>query len=344
MSSVQCHFCSRSNPADAKFCSGCLGQLNLAPCPHCDGVNEVTAAVCHSCKAELRQALVERSSRGSEQVATEAAPSKIDTRSLSATRSTDSGELHGSSRDSRMSTENAASSKFECVGGSIRDGYTDAFKADRAPGTRDSTQPDETRSQPSKGDLTSNPASNPAEVGRLRTDAVASRLYANELGPENPKIRVDRLKAAFAKNAVATFRAALGLLKRIQASFRRRRIAVVVGVGLFVAVGVLVYGVSRSPVHLTSAVPPEVSGRATPEKQNAPSDASVQGNAAGGRAESATACNSGAAALGLCPSEPAQAQPATQVESSSEVARSPAKDRATGGCKEGIFALGLCGD
>jgi len=169
-------------------------------------------------------------------------------------------------------------------------------------------------------------------------------LDANELPPERSKIRVDRLKAAFAKNAVATFRAALGLLKRIQAFFRRRRLAVAVGAGLFVGLGVLVYGVSRSPVHLTSAVPPEVSGRAAAEKENAPSDASVQSSAAGRGAERATACNSAVAALGLCPSEPPQAQPATQVGSSSEVARSPAKDPATGGCKEAIFALGLCGE
>src|SRR6476646_10599188 len=116
MSSVQCHFCSKTNPADAKFCKSCLGQLNLAPCPHCDGVNEVTALVCHACKGDLAETVGERASGGSEQGRTEPARTEIDTRSQSTTRSTASGALVGSSPNDRVSTEDAAARKFECVG------------------------------------------------------------------------------------------------------------------------------------------------------------------------------------------------------------------------------------
>ena len=117
---VQCHFCSRSNPADAKFCDGCLGQLNLAPCPHCDGVNEARATVCHACKGELVQAIVERASGGSEQAETEPAPAESTHGSHSATRSTASGGFLGSSRETHVSTEHAAASFVERLEGSIQ--------------------------------------------------------------------------------------------------------------------------------------------------------------------------------------------------------------------------------
>jgi hypothetical protein len=57
---------------------------------------------------------------------------------------------------------------------------------------------------------------------------------------------------------------------------------------------------------------------------------------------SSEACTYGVAALGLCPSESEQAQPAPQNGSSIEIERLPAKDHATVRCNEAAFALGLC--
>ena len=55
MSLSTCPFCSHGNPADAKFCSACGGQVNLAPCPHCAAVNDVAATTCYHCKRPLRK-------------------------------------------------------------------------------------------------------------------------------------------------------------------------------------------------------------------------------------------------------------------------------------------------
>jgi len=53
MSHTLCRFCGQANPPESKFCNGCGGQLNLAPCPRCGAVNEVTATSCHECSGEL---------------------------------------------------------------------------------------------------------------------------------------------------------------------------------------------------------------------------------------------------------------------------------------------------
>jgi hypothetical protein len=54
MSLSACPFCSHGNPADAKFCSACGGQVNLVPCPHCAAVNDIVATTCYHCKRPLR--------------------------------------------------------------------------------------------------------------------------------------------------------------------------------------------------------------------------------------------------------------------------------------------------
>ena len=211
---VQCHFCSRSNPADAQFCDSCLAQLNLAPCPHCDGVNEASTPVCHACKGELVQAIVERASGGSEQAETEPASSGIDTWPQSATRSTASGGFLGSSRETYVSTELAAASLVERLEGSIRHAATDAPAAYIVRGTRHSTEPAETRSEPAEGGLGSPPAANPIEFGRLGRDAVAPRPQFDELPPEHAKTEVERRTAVPAKIVMVPLRPAPELLRR----------------------------------------------------------------------------------------------------------------------------------
>ena len=69
---------------------------------------------------------------------------------------------------------------------------------------------------------------------------------------------------------------------------------------------------------------------------------SVAGGAAATVSESAAACTDGVVALGLCASEPAQAQPTTRIRSSPDVAHQSAKDDATRGCNDAAAALGLC--
>jgi hypothetical protein len=106
---------------------------------------------------------------------------------------------------------------------------------------------------------------------------------------------------------------------------------------------------SSFPFPLTeSTVAPQGDNAIVIKSVNAvPSRATVQSSAAGGPAakviEPAPACTAAVAALGLCPSsEPAIAQPVTQVGSSTDGARRPAKDDATHGCKAAVVALGLC--
>ena len=184
MYSVQCHFCSMSNPADAKFCSGCMVQLNLAPCPHCDEVNELSALVCHACKGELLQAVVERASGDSEQAGTFPVRIGIDTPAPVATRSVVGGGLFGSRRET-YGTEAA-----------------DSGQAERS-----------------------------------------------KLPAQHARIGLGQHKSLSAKQAMVPLRRALGVRTRIPVSFSRLRVvAAVVGVGVVLAIGVLVYAPSRAPL------------------------------------------------------------------------------------------------
>jgi ribosomal protein L40E len=67
MPSNPCHFCGHGNPADAQFCGGCGGQVNLdvLPCPHCGALNYQGATNCYQCGRLLH---------GSMNEAVEAAP------------------------------------------------------------------------------------------------------------------------------------------------------------------------------------------------------------------------------------------------------------------------------
>jgi hypothetical protein len=331
MSPLQCGFCSRSNPADAKFCNSCGGQLNLAPCPHCEGVNEVTASVCHACKGALVESTVERGFGGSEYAGSGPEHSGIDTRlDEPASEFADSTGAIGSSRETHVSTEGAVASHVESsMAGSTRQAPTDVLEPYRAYFTRDADPP-----------------------------------------PEHATFAVDGYAAVPAENAVVPLRAAPALRRRNAASFIRRTIVTAVGVGLLIAVGVLLYGPSLSPVHPTppavGAAPAEAAASTesgTPAERTvtvqgeppnasqpvepAPRRASVQSSFAGAAAAtvsgSAAACSDGVAALGLCSSASGQAQPAARVRSSSDGARRLAKDDATGGCKDAAAAaLGLC--
>src|SRR5690349_20946411 len=53
MSALTCEFCSRVNPAGAKFCNECGSPLSLRPCMSCEAINSAAAATCHRCGADL---------------------------------------------------------------------------------------------------------------------------------------------------------------------------------------------------------------------------------------------------------------------------------------------------
>lgn len=50
---IRCRYCEHENPADAKFCGACGGELHLPPhlasCPRCGAVNSANATVCIWC-------------------------------------------------------------------------------------------------------------------------------------------------------------------------------------------------------------------------------------------------------------------------------------------------------
>ena len=206
---VQCNFCSRSNPADAQFCGGCLVQLSLAPCPHCAGVNEASARVCHACNGELVQAIVERVSSSNEQGETRPASGGIDTWAGSATRSTASGGFLGSSRETHADTQHAAARFVERLQGSIQQHEAVPAKTVMVP------------------------------------------LPAPELFSRTPE------------------------------PFTRRHIAAVVGAGLVLAIVIVVYEFSRSPVQHTSPLPGALPGEGiTSTEWDAPAQrtATMQGD------------------------------------------------------------------
>jgi hypothetical protein len=153
-----------------------------------------------------------------------------------------------------------------------------------------------------------------------------------------------------AKIAMVPSRPAPGLIERIRTFFSRHWITAAVGVGFLLVLGTSVYEPTRSHVHLAAPLPSALPGNeATLTERDALAplaltiqDGYVRAIPAVMAVESAVACTAGVAALGLCPSEPERAQPATQTESSVDLSRWPAKDHATGGCKSGVAALGLC--
>jgi hypothetical protein len=53
LSTIRCRYCKHANPADAKFCGACGGELHLPPhltsCLHCGAVNSANATVCIWC-------------------------------------------------------------------------------------------------------------------------------------------------------------------------------------------------------------------------------------------------------------------------------------------------------
>jgi hypothetical protein len=308
---LHCHFCATSNPAGATFCSACGGQLNLAPCPHCEAVNELTAPVCHSCKGELLEPSIERRSVGGQNGGSGPEPSGADTGAQEGfSQSAAMGGLTGSVRDTHASTNHAAESFADRIAASI-------------PQARLSPQSD-------------------------------------ELPPERARLGLEWREAVPADNAMVMLQEAPRPTRRNAAQFKRRLIAAGAGAAFLLAVGVLLHGPSRSPVDTPPA------GSATPGKSTISSDS-------GGSAERATAvqeestaaipssepvgqsamaapkasrssaaCSNGAVALGLCASEPGQAQAATPITSSADIARPSAKDDATAGCNDAAAALGVC--
>lgn len=51
MPTLDCPFCERPNPEDAKFCNSCGSPLHLKPCKECGAVDDVRAKACYKCGA-----------------------------------------------------------------------------------------------------------------------------------------------------------------------------------------------------------------------------------------------------------------------------------------------------
>lgn len=51
MLTLDCPFCERENPEDAKFCNACGSPLHLKPCQQCGAVDDVRAQACYKCGA-----------------------------------------------------------------------------------------------------------------------------------------------------------------------------------------------------------------------------------------------------------------------------------------------------
>ena len=180
------------------------------------------------------------------------------------------------------------------------------------------------------------------ETGVGNPDAAASL----ELQLERAKTAVERYDAVPAGTAVVALHGAPRIRSRNATRFIPRPIAAAAGAGVLIAIGVLLYASSRSPVHPTSpdgsAVPTE---SPAPTESAAPAEragSSAAGGAAATVSDNPAACTDGVLALGLCPSEPGQAQSATRIRSSSDVAQRSAKDDATRECNGAAAALGLC--
>ena len=369
MYSVQCHFCSRSNPADAKFCSGCLVQLNLTPCPYCDEVNERSALVCHACRGELLQGSVGRVSGRTDLPGIDAAHTGIDSRSQVATRSSASGRLVGSTRERPADDEGAVSSYVEHIERSKRQAVFPTPAAHsgrqlRMIGERErhnvmAGRKHMTPVRPPRTILSSTAAF--FDRRRLVTAAVIGFLLAIGLvfAPTDRRVHltVPFSGASLEKGANSTESDALsertvsvegeyvpailsgqrGPLPPVSAPAQTRVLAERESTSNapFVEVTARVTPGDAFPV-VSKTVEP------VPGRLNVPS--SAMHGPTSGLANRAPVCTSGVIALGLCPSEPVEALRSTPMKPATDVARAPVTDYASGRCKKAAFALGLCGD
>lgn len=348
MSFVECHFCAGSNPTNAKVCSSCLMQLDLAPCPYCDEVNEVTALICQACKGSLLQASVERSARAYEHAATTAAFGGASVVSQLGPRLRAGGGLLGSIPESYAGTDVVAARDLGRFGGSMR---------------------------PAGPDM-------PAARLRMEAERNAARIAkTNALSRPMPQFLTRALtivKHPIVVTGGVCFLVAIGLLSiglsRIPARLSPPVPSAVPGPvttstesGALGHRTVTIQGESVAAIPLaqpaqqpaaadresTTAFPfIAVTARADSQDENAsvgksvkavPPRASAQSSVADAKdTGSAAGCTDGVMALGLCPSAPLQAQPATQVTSSIDVPGWPSKVDTSGGCKQAAFALGLC--
>lgn len=369
MYSVQCHFCSTSNPADAKFCSGCLVQLNLTPCPHCDEVNELSALVCHACRGELLQAPVERASGRADPLGIDAARSGIDTRSQIATRSSASGRLVGSSRVIPAGDEDAVSSHVERIEGSMRQAIVPAPVAHGGRRMRMIAEPERHNAMASSRHVaTVRPAPGLLrgtaalfDRRRLVTAAVIGLLVAIGLvfAPADRSVHLTLPFSDALPDKGATSTASDALAERTMSVQGDYVPAIPSGQR-----GPLppMSAPAQRPVtaereSATHAPFVEVTARVAPQNDFPIVSKTVESAAARTSVKSSVArspvptltdrapvCTSGVIALGLCPSDPVEAPPTIQVKSATDVARGPAKDYAPGGCRKAAFALGLCGE
>ena len=368
MSSVQCRFCSRSNPADAMFCDSCGGQLNLAPCPHCEGVNEVMATVCHACNGELVATTVEGAfgrspylGSGPERSGFEARREQIGMPSAASERPI------GSSRETRPAADAAAGSRIQRVADLIRQAPPAVLAAYSAHRTRHSTERGKTRSDPAKVDIGSAPAAAPRELGAFGMDIVELAPQAEERPAEHAQVDAKPNHAAPAEHAVQPLPAAPRSHRTNAASFfTRRRIAAAAVAGVLLAGGVLLYGPSsRSPVRPASPAGSAAPAEAPPstESRARVESAAVQGESAAAipsvppagqpalaERESPTASpvtqtttHLAAPAEAATAAQPVERAPRRAHVQSSGAGGTVAKPSQTvAACSEGLVALGLC--
>jgi hypothetical protein len=334
---VQCNFCSRSNPADAQFCGGCLVQLSLAPCPHCGGVNEASARVCHACKGELVQAVVECASGGNEQGETRPAPGGIDTWPRSATQSTASGGFLGSTRETYVSTEHAAARFVERLEGSIRQHEAVPAKTVMVP--------------------------LPAPELFSRTPEPFTRRHIAAIVGAGLVLAIVIVVGEFSRSPVQLTSPLPGALPgegitSTEWDAPAQRTATIQGDSLPGLLSIpsarelaAIERESTFAFPLTELTVPaaaqDYDATVTKPVEPASIRATVQSSIAVGAGAKVTdiaaACSAGGVALGLCPSGPIQAQPAMQIGSSTDHARGPARDYA-GRCDKAVAALGLCAE
>lgn len=170
---------------------------------------------------------------------------EIDAPPGSGARSAAKAGFLGSSRQTCVNIEGASGNRVEHIAGSIRQPATEGA-AHRVRGAASNTEPRQTRSGPAADDLNST-----SPFGRLGGDAVAPRYTRHELPFTSAEIGA-RHKVDRAKTATVPVRPARTPLRRAETFFNW--IAAAVGACFLLALGIVVYGTLRSPVHLASPV------------------------------------------------------------------------------------------
>lgn len=197
---------------------------------------------------------------------------------------------------------------------------------------------------------------------QARTDVLVGQ---DDLSSEHATFRVERYDAVPVENAMVALQAAPRLLSPKGALFTRRPIATAAGAVVLVAIGALLYDLSRSPVRSSpagsaapvqpvtpseSAAPVESTGSAQDESAAPIRSTEAAEQPAHAERESATATPSTeptgpAAARGASATAGNPVQPAprgTRARNSAAGGAAAAVSESAAACTDGVVALGLC--